>query len=328
MLRVGIVGCGFMGRMHASVYKNLPNSQLVGFFDTSAEAGMKFSADFGVPAAGSFEQLCQAVDVIDICLPTHLHCEFTLRAAATKKHVLCEKPMALTVEDAEKMKAVCEEANVRLMIAHCIRFWPEYALLKQITLTGQLEDLLSLNLTRYSQFPSWSSENWLADASKTGGAALDMHIHDTDFALYLLGQPKEIFSAGTIDSKGVSHIFSTFTYPKSVCHLEGGWNLPAGAPFKMAFRAVFQSGAVIFDGGPMTIYEKGKEPFSPEFPKMEASGGGNINDLGGYYHEINHFVDRVLTGKPFDVSTPASSIESLKLALQEIDLVKKRALGL
>jgi predicted dehydrogenase len=324
MLRVGLVGCGFMGRMHATVYSQVPDAELVGVFDEDPERGGKFATEHGTAYFDSFESLAAKVDVIDICLPTHMHCEYTLKAAALKKHVLCEKPMALNVADAKRMAIACEDAGVRLMVAHCIRFWPEYALLKQIALTGNIGELLSLNLTRYGEFPSWGSKNWLADASKAGGGALDMHIHDTDFALYILGKPKEIFSAGTLDARGMSHIFSTFVYDRAVCHLEGGWNLPPGTPFKMAFRAIFEQGAIIMDGGPMTVYERGKEPYVPEFPAMAVQGGGNISSLGGYYHEIVHFVERVQSGKQFDVTTPESSIESLEWTLKEIEMARQR----
>lgn len=325
MLKVGLVGCGFMGRMHASVYGQLENAQLVGVYDTNPEKCAEFAAANNCKAFASFEEMAAEVDAIDICLPTYKHCEFVLKAAAAKKHVLCEKPIALNVAEAEEMRTACHDAGVRFMVAHCIRFWPEYAFLKQVALTGNLGEVLSLNLTRYGEFPSWGSNNWLADESKAGGGALDMHIHDTDFAIYLLGHPTEVFSAGTIDPRGVSHIFSTFVYPKAICHLEGGWNLPPGTPFKMAFRAIFEQGAIIMDGGPMTVYEKDKAPFVPEFTKMEAKGGGNISDLGGYYVEIAHFVDRVLSGEGFDVTTPETSIESLRLTLREIELSKKRA---
>jgi predicted dehydrogenase len=324
MLKVGVIGCGFMGKMHSSVYKMLPNVEFVGVFDADPERGNALATESQVRFFDDLNALFAAVDAVDICLPTHMHAEYTIRAANAKKHVLCEKPMALSTEDAKKMIDACESNNVRLMIAHCIRFWPEYAMLKQIQLTDQLGSLVSLNLTRYGAFPTWSSNNWLADERLTGGAALDMHIHDTDFALYMMGKPKEVFSAGSMDSRGLSHIFSTFVYDRAIVHLEGGWNLPAGAPFKMAFRAIFEQGAVIWDACPMTVYEKGKDAFVPEFQKMNATGGGNISDLGGYYHEIVHFVDRVLSGKPFDVSTPESSLDSLELALKEISIAKSR----
>jgi predicted dehydrogenase len=327
MLRVGIVGCGFMGRMHATVYRGLENAQLVGAFDANLESSQKFVEGSDEKAFATIEELFSQVDIVDICLPTHLHAEYTILAANAKKHVLCEKPMALSVADAVKMKEACESNNVRLMIAHCIRFWPEYAYLKQVALTGQLGELLSLSLFRFGEFPHWSSNNWLADPSKAGGGALDMHIHDTDFALYMFGAPKEMYSAGTMDSRGMSHIISTFTYNKAVCHLQGGWNLPAGSPFKMAFRAVFEQGSIDMDGGPMTVYERGKDPFVPEFPKMETKGGGNISNLGGYYHEIVHFLDRIETGKPFDITTPETSIASLQVCLGEIEMAKRKIPG-
>jgi predicted dehydrogenase len=177
MVRVGLVGCGFMGQMHATVHGLLQNSQLIGVFDASRERGQAFVDKHHTKYFQDFESLAAECDVIDICLPTYRHCEFTVTAAALKKHVLCEKPMALNMDEARTMKEACEKADVRLMIAHCIRFWPEYALLKQIAITGHLGDILSLNLTRYGEFPHWGSNNWLADESRAGGGALDMHIH-------------------------------------------------------------------------------------------------------------------------------------------------------
>jgi predicted dehydrogenase len=210
------------------------------------------------------------------------------------------------------------------MIGHCIRFWPEYALLKQIVDDGRLGKLLSINLTRFGEFPFWSTDNWLADESKAGGGVLDMHIHDTDFILYLLGEPQEIASWGNEDARGPGYVFTTMQYPGCVAHLEGGWNLPTNTPFKMAFRAIFEQGAAFMDGGPMTIYRPGMDPQVPEFPKMQAQGGGNISDLGGYYHELAYFVDRVTKGLPLETVTPQTSRASLKATLEEIRQIKAR----
>jgi predicted dehydrogenase len=314
-----------MGRMHAVVYGSLERAQVVAVVDRISERAEEFAREFGCRGFGTLEAALGAedVDVVDICLPTYLHREFAEGAAAAGKHVFCEKPMALTVADAEAMVEACERSGSRLMIGHCIRFWPEYALLKKLVDEETMGSLLSVNLTRYGEFPTWSSENWLADEAKAGGGALDMHIHDTDYALYLLGSPLAMTSAGTDDGRGIGQIFTTMKFPGgAIAHLEGGWNLPPGTPFKMAFRAIFERGAAIMDAGPMTIYEKGKPPYVPEFPKMEASGGGNISDLGGYYHELAEFVDCVLDERPFTVSTPESSLESLRVVLEEIGQAK------
>ncbi|HWA82900.1 MAG TPA: Gfo/Idh/MocA family oxidoreductase [Fimbriimonadaceae bacterium] len=327
MQKVVLVGCGFMGNMHGTVYGLLPNAEMVGAVDKDPVRLKEYCDKFG---CRGYATLADAIgqenpDVIDVCLPTDLHAAFVVEAATHGKHVFCEKPMARTVEQAEAMTEVCRKNGVRLMLGHCIRFWPEYALLKQIVDDKRLGKLLSINLTRFGEFPSWSSENWLASEARSGGGVLDMHIHDTDYAHYILGKPDEMVSFGTVDDKGPSFVFTTMRFGQTVAHLEGGWNLPHFTPFKMAFRAIFERGAAIMDSGPMTIYEDGKEPVMPEFPKMEAQGGGNISDLGGYFVELKYFVDRLESGEPFEVVTPETSLESLRTALAEIGQIKARS---
>ena len=98
--------------------------------------------------------------------------------------------------------------------------------------------------------------------------------------------------------------------------------MPNKTPFKMAFRAIFEKGAAIMDDCPMTIYTAG-EPEEPQFARMEVAGGGNISDLGGYYHELAYFVDCVSNNKPFEITTPHTSRESLAMTLAEIQQVKE-----
>ncbi|RYG40306.1 Gfo/Idh/MocA family oxidoreductase, partial [bacterium] len=278
--RVGLVGCGFMGRMHSEVYSTLEGVTLVRAVDKDPAKAEEIAKAHGGQGGTSFEDLLAdaSVDVIDICLPTDLHADFTIRALQGGKHVVCEKPMALTLEESDAMIAAADTAGKRLMIAHCIRFWPEYVELERIVKSGELGGLLSLNLTRYGAFPAWSSDNWLADEARSGGGALDMHVHDSDYALYLMGrEPDKMVSHGTVDVRGVSQIFTTMVFGPTVVHAEGGWNLPGSAPFKMAFRAIFEGGAVLFDGGPLTIYPADGEPRTPEMTKMAAAAGGNIS---------------------------------------------------
>ena len=328
MQKVGIVGCGFMGRMHANVYSLLDNAQLVALVDRNPEKREKYAADFSVPAYETMHEMFEKnpdLDVVDICLPTYEHKDAVLMVAAAKKHVFCEKPMAMSTDEADEMIDVCRRAGVRMMIGHCIRFWPEYVLLKKLVDEKSLGSLLSVNLTRYGEFPTWSTDNWLADESKAGGGVLDMHIHDTDYAHFLLGTPKSVDSWGTVDTRGPSQVFTTMQFPDgAVAHLEGGWNLPNHTPFKMAFRAIFERGAAIMDAGPLTVYEDGKPPVVPEFPRMEAAGGGNISDLGGYYHELKYFVDKLESGEEFEVSTPESSRQALATTLEEIRQLKAK----
>jgi predicted dehydrogenase len=326
MLRAGIVGCGFMGKMHAGVYGALPNVTLAAVADIRREAAAELAEKSGAKPYPSMEAMLaeEKLDFVDICLPTYLHAEIVVKAAQARVHILCEKPIALNLEDADRMLKAAEENRVRLMIAHCIRFWPEYVLLKQVVEDGRLGALQSLNLTRVSPLPDWSWERWSWDESRSGSAALDLHIHDTDYVLSLLGKPDTLFSRGTQDAHGLTHIYTTMTFGKVVVHLEGGWDFPGKFPFKMAFRAVFERGAALFDGSPLTIYEEGKKPFQPEIETITAKGaeGGNISDMGGYYREIQYFVNALETDSPLSLATPESSRLSLATVLDEIAQVK------
>lgn len=325
MFKVGLVGAGFMGRMHATVYGVVDGARLETVYDVHADRAEAMAASSGCGTSPSFEELLASdIDIVDICLPTYLHSQYTVAAAQAGKHVFCEKPMALALDQADEMIGACRDAGVELMIGHCIRFWPEYVLLKQVIDDGRYGKLLSLNLTRYGEFPKWSSENWLADESKAGGGVLDMHIHDTDYAHFILGEPDESVSFGTVDDRGASQVFTTMRFGSTVVHLEGGWNLPSHTPFKMAFRAIFENGAAIMDGGPMTLFEDGKDPVLPEFARMSAAGGGNISDLGGYYHEIKYFVDCLTSKRPLETVTPQTSRLSLATTLAEIEAIKAR----
>lgn len=326
MTRVGLVGCGFMGKMHASVYKLLDGVETTVCMDRNSSRANQFSESFGVPTCESLEAMLSdnSLHIVDICLPTYLHAEFSISALDAGKDVICEKPMALNLKDADMMLEAAERNGKYLMIGHCIRFWPEYVYLEDLVKSKKFGELLSLNLTRYGEFPHWSSDNWMEDPMKSGGGVLDMHIHDSDFALHLLGEPISVCSWGTIDSRGPSHAFTTLEYPKTIVHVEGGWNLPPHTPFCMSFRAIFEHGALIFERGVLTAYEQNGEPFSPEFESLKAEGGGNISDLGGYYHELKYFVDCVRDRKPPQVATAQSSRASLALVLEEIAQIRAR----
>ncbi len=328
MVRVGLVGAGFMGKMHANVYSVLDDATLVAVADTAPGVAAEVAGQWDARAYESFEDMMAAekLDLVDICLPTYLHAEYTVKAANAGVDVMCEKPMAMTVEEADRMIAAARDNNVRLMIGHCIRFWPEYEILKEYTDSGRLGRLKSINLTRVSPLPVWCWDGWLLDESRSGSAVLDLHIHDTDYILYLLGQPDEIFSRGTQDKNGLSHIYTTMTFGNTVASIEGGWDFNDTFPFKMAFRAVFEKGALAMDGGPLTIYEDGKDPVQPEIDRMEAAGaGGNISDLGGYYREIKYLIDCIVNNKPLVTVTPQSSRQSLAVVMEEIRQAKAGA---
>lgn len=325
MVKVGLVGCGFMGTMHANVYSVLEGAELVGVWDRKPERATEFVGKWGGRVFSSYDDMLAdaSIDMVDVCLPTSEHAIFSIKACEAGKHVMCEKPMALSLEDADAMCAAASKAGVKMMVGHCIRFWPEYEELFRVVKSGELGRLLSLNLTRYGAFPAWTVDKWAADVSKAGGG-MDMHIHDTDFALYLLGEPRSMHSFGSRDERGVGHFFTVMDYGSCVAQCEGGWNLPQGAPFRMEFRAVFEKGAAIYRDGELWTYGEGTSR-KFEAPQMEARGaGGNLSSLGGYYNELAYFIDCITNDRMPQVVTPESSRESLRYVLEEVKQIEAR----
>ncbi len=171
------------------------------------------------------------VDAVDICLPTNLHSMVAKAALAAGKNVLCEKPMALDGEQCDEMIAAAEAAGRVLMIGHVLRFWPAYDQLAEFVTTARYGPVRSATFTRMCGLPEWSP--WLADEAQSGGAILDLLIHDIDQVLRLFGMPTAVRAKGlgTLDA-----ITASLLYPNGPeVRLQGGWLAP-GTPFSMSFQ--------------------------------------------------------------------------------------------
>jgi len=333
-IRVAIAGLGFMGQMHAQVYLALPGVKIVGIVETFPDA--KAQAEklgLAVPIHSSLESLLGStpVDCVDICLPTDLHAAAVIEAAYAGKHIFCEKPLALTVEEAGAALAAVEKSGVLFQVGQCIRFWPEYQALEKFIKSGCGGKLVSLSLQRRASRPAYSRENWLQNGARSKGAALDLHIHDTDFILHLLGKPQAVYSVGRSEQGSISHIFTHYIYPDVAVVAEGGWDLPEKWGFQMAFQAVFEKAVVEFDSlnsSSLYVTEGGKpkEPLPYENPqfKSSANAGGNISSLGGYYNELSYFMECVDAKKKPAIATGAQALESLRTVLAEIRSIEDR----
>lgn len=329
MIRVAIIGAGFIGRNHFNQYEKLAGrAQVTAICDKQAERAAGDWSNVGgniADAQGSKRDLAgikpyadyrqaladPAIDMVDICAPTPLHKEITLAALAAGKHVLCEKPMALTVEDCDAMIAASRSAKGRFMIAQCIRWWPEYVCLKQFVDSGELGALKALHLRRQASTPDYSLNNWLLNPELSGGAVLDLHVHDVDYALYLFGRPRSVTAQGYLrPTGGMDRIHAMWHYGDDrVVQIEGYWDMPAGFGFNMGFTAVFETGAIVWDmntGKPLTLYRPGREPASPSVPAAD-----------GYFGEIEYFISCVEKNKTPETSTPQDSREAVAIALAE-----------
>ena len=326
-----LVGFGFMGGMHAQIYRNLPDAEIVAVVDTNTDTSLAKVKKLGMTAR-LFPTLAEALasveaDFVDVCLPTYLHAGAVLEAVGAGKHVFCEKPLAMSVTEGQSMVSAAEKAGILMMAGHCIRFWPEYVALKRLIDSGEAGRLLSLTFQRRGARPGYTVDNWINDASLSGGAALDLHIHDTDFVLHLLGLPRGVSSHGTHDHGGWSHIFTRYDFPDGPeVRVEGGWNYPSKWGFQMAYQAIFENGTMEYDSNasPTTRVTLGEAATRPaELAKAEAGtsalGEGNVSDLGGYFFELTHFIECLESGRAPRTSTGRDAFDSLRVTLAEIE---------
>ena len=123
-MRVGILGTGAMGSTHAAGWAATP-AKIGGFVSTNAETAGELANRYGAKVYPNLDAMLADVDVVDICTPTHLHHLQVIRAAEAGKDIVCEKPLARTVPDAQAMIAACRRAGVKLLVAHVVRFFPE-----------------------------------------------------------------------------------------------------------------------------------------------------------------------------------------------------------
>jgi predicted dehydrogenase len=328
-LKVAIVGFGFMGQMHARVYQSLPGVEIAALVDP-LPAAADTAAQLGL-ACPIFPELLQVldradVDLIDICLPTDMHPVAITHAARSRKHIFCEKPLALSVELGEKALEEVNRAGVAFQVGHCIRFWPEYQALEQFVKSGAGGKLVSLALQRRASRPIYSFKNWLHNARRSGGAALDLHIHDTDFVHHLLGTPRAVHSVGRQQEGAWTRLFTHYLFDSVAVSAEGAWDLPPGWGFQMAFQAVFENAAIEYDSRTtptlhLTLGESPRAPLPFSKPQLEASGPttGNLSDLGGYYNELRYFCDCLREKRKPAIATGEQALESLRTVMAEIE---------
>lgn len=249
MKNIGLVGLGFMGRTHLQAYKHIDTAHVAAICTRNAVTDEEVLSEYDVSFVTDYEALLcsEDIDIIDICLPTYLHEEYILKAAKARKHIICEKPLSLTVESAERIVREVNQHNVRLYVGHVLRFWPEYEMIKAYCMSEQLKGLEVVHAKRLGQAPRWS--NWFQYPEKSGGALFDLHIHDIDFVTYLLGRVEKVYAVGKQNSFGAwDHVMTTLTFQNGCkAFVEASQRMPTGFPFTMSFRGQAAQATIEFE---------------------------------------------------------------------------------
>lgn len=192
-MKTGIVGVGFMGSVHAEAWAKA-GAGISGFLADPVAEAAPIAAKYGAAVFHSLDELIAASDVVDACSPTHLHHRMVLAAARAGRGVVCEKPLARTVVQAEEMVEACEAAGVRLFVAHVVRYFPEYALAEARIRAGDIGRVGTAQYRRLSYRPKKPIGNWFLDEEKSGGILLDLMIHDYDIARWVAGDVVSVFA--------------------------------------------------------------------------------------------------------------------------------------
>lgn len=169
MLKIGVIGAGHLGKIHIKLLKEIPDFELIGFFDKSSEVVQQVQDEFGIASYKSADELIDAADVIDIVTPTLYHYEYAVKALKKSKHIFIEKPLTGTIREAKSLLELAKEANVKVQVGHVERFNPAFIAAKS-----------------YCSYPMFIETHRLAQFNPRGtdvSVVLDLMIHDIDIIL-------------------------------------------------------------------------------------------------------------------------------------------------
>ncbi|GAB4459416.1 MAG: Gfo/Idh/MocA family oxidoreductase [Armatimonadaceae bacterium] len=303
-LKVGIVGAGHIAAVHARHLARVSGVRLVAVADTHRERAEVLATSYGAASYEGADPMLrdQAVDAVVVCVPTESHAEITEAALAAGKHVLCEKPMALTVADCDRMIAA-QKAESVLAVGQVVRFFPEYANAKRLVESGAVGAPAAVRLRR-NVSGKHSSKDWYSDPKRGGGVIFDLLVHELDWLLWCFGPISRVYAHSLTRklAEGTSpgdYALLTLRHANGViAHVEGYWGDPNG--FSTAFEIAGDAGLLTHDSRRAASLVRsrrdGGSPVvaSPLFPQEDP-----------YYRQLAAFVETIQTGTMTAVSAEA-----------------------
>ncbi|MBQ7901991.1 MAG: Gfo/Idh/MocA family oxidoreductase [Clostridia bacterium] len=329
MLKYAIIGFGGLGKAHFRNTKELSEKvediRLVAICDIdestfTTQRNINISSDdtkldltpynLYTDVNELFEK--EQLDFIITALPTFIHEKIAVMAMERGIHVFSEKPMAINVEQAQNMIDKAKENNVKLMIGHCVRYFPEYYVLKNIIDSKRYGEVLYGNFVRLSAIPKWSWENWFRDEKLSGGVLLDMHVHDVDFISWAFGKPK------SVSTKSISYLMAHETavteygYDGKIITSTTSWGMADSYPFTATYLVRFEKATIECKGGTTTIYTNdAAEQIDPEKENFDQPS------TNGYVNEVIDFINCIRNNCESKINTPETAKLSLEIAFAE-----------
>lgn len=301
MLKVAVIGAGAISAAHIPAWQTMPNAKLVALCDIRPEC---MDAYENVRKYTDFDELLasEELDIVDICLPTFLHAEYSIKAMQRGIHVVCEKPISLHKEDVARIYAAAKENNVKFMVAQVLRFWAEYEFIRAVYQNGKYGKLLSGSMKRLGGIPTWTWNDWMRDEKLSGLVPFDLHIHDLDYMIYAFGKPQHVH---TCRSKQADQdcVHAVYEYDGFFIESDASW-YASPYPFRAHFRFQFEDAVIANEGDGLTIYERNGNVIT-----QSTEPGDNLNTItipksNAYADELRYFTECVLHDRPIDKIQP------------------------
>jgi predicted dehydrogenase len=334
MVRIGIVGVGFMGMIHYLAARNLKGAGVTAVCsrDPKKLAGdwRSIRGNFGprgeqmdLSAVKKYDRLEALladpdIDLVDVCNPTNLHTQTAIKALQAGKHVLVEKAIALEPGDADAMLQAAAKAGKLLMVAHVLPFFPEFAWAAEAIRGGRYGKVLGGHFKRVIARPDWSAE--IGDASKTGGPAIDLHIHDTHFIGLVCGVPRRVFSSGVEEGGAVQYLTTQYLYGKGgpAVSCSSGALAQKGREFVHGYEIYLEKATLVYESGtcPLTVLSADGKAEQPQL-----AGGGDATTA--FTLEIQAAVDGIKAGREPDLLSGKLARDALVLCHKECESVRR-----
>ncbi len=312
MATIGFAGYGFMAKARRDAYAAAGGSRPE--FAADADPARRAEAEAaGMKAFASIEEMLERArpDVVDVCLPTHLHAPAVRASLEAGAHVFCEKPLCADPAEARALAALAKAKSRLLLVGHILRFFPDYRTLLNSFRNGDIGAAGVARARRLTNRPP-ESRAWYCDDALCGGVILDLMIHDIDFALLALGAPERAFARRACDpASGLDFALATLRFKSgALAHFEACWAANIG------FRYEFELAG---DRGLLHIDSASKPPLKTSLydgrSRLE-----NPTSKSPMALQLEHFLDCVENG-----AEPLINAEEAALAVAAADAIARSA---
>ena len=315
-LRIGIIGIGWFGEIHAETIVGVPNLELTALCTRTPERLSAMGEKFGVTKLyRDYTDLLADpdIDAVSICTMWDQHTEPAIAALKAGKHVFLEKPIASTIEDAQKIMAAAKGAKGILFIGHIVRFNPRHRMAKQAIAAGRIGEIVALSSRR--NIPAV----WTPTILNKIGPIVGDAIHDTDIMLWLTGDRIVSVYAQTVSVRNLKHPDIAQTMYRfaggATATLETVWSMPDKTPFDIDERmSIIGTEGILHvqDTFPNLAIVDGNKLHSPDttyWPVFDGVRGGALRD------EFTYFARTALSGGKITIGTPEDATAALEATL-------------